>query len=1138
MKISALLENRKHLIEGGNLSIGSHEAQNLDLKVTNRNFMVPKLNELLNAINVEYNKSFKQSLWSPKLLASGEFLSGSSLHFFNVKGIDDETFVAKKPSVGDIDTMVDKTKESNLQQFLTAYTDKQIGPATFLGFQRGNEQFSGLFELQDPPVKIQIDFEFVAFEKDTPTDWARFSHSSSWDDLQAGVKGVFHKWLIQSLTSLTKQNFTLRKMKGRGKLKQEVDEPMTDNMFSFAVSSKEGGGLRAKYEPVLNDKSKPLVVNGLPVMREAPPAGYQQDIGQIFSTILGKRLNAKQAQLLKQKFWSFTGLLEVMNTLLSLEEKQEVLTSFLQKTIGTGAQGMYKNNPDKDISEKTVAINTMLQTLKMPKPPNLNQMLTAYRQAYKMTAADEGIQTSKDIVKSMAKNTLDEAIPSYKRKGIQHIYNPGSSTEMKDIDFINFCKEIAQDGGKFDNVPINLKVDGAGVRFGKTPEGEPFFMTSRVEKPMTKANIGDFEAYGRSQGQTDEQLARTQNYDKALSTIVNAKFMKDIPPDTIVQAEMLFNPMAQQENGGYKFVNIPYDPKKLGKIMTLVPISVKQYSTGETSSNFNKIKQALIKDSTTEIKMINNTLPHKGIDVNNIVNPIVKNSSALLSAVSQRGDTIDKQKAKTILTKARQALSNAIINSPIQGKDQLGKMIEGLVINMPSGTLAKVTSPDMQQKMSAKQLANKTPTSTSNKTAVVAIGSFVGHKGHQELWNYTVNKAKELGGDPYLFIGNAEGKDDPIPPAIKVQTWHKLYPQWASHMSTVIEGGSLMQKIKHELINPQPGKPPRYDNIIIMVGEDRKDMPIANALMKAVNKFAGYEHVKVSLDVTPRGQGISGTALRKMARVYSQGGKEEAMDFWRDAFNGGSFGAKPLPDSWIDHLMKVTLQGMGMQTIKEYIERVKPMIEHATTEQKAKIYKQLNEAKKKYLGEGYLDSIGGLSKERATLLNKLLSTKEYELSDLELLSDEELAHLYNQEHQELDEISFFKTTPQQKNPKPKINDYREYFKQEEPNDDEKVYRSWQQYHDEQERLKSGEIEEARIHQPEYVNLYIASPKDPKIKKKIEVDIPLDRLNAYVRAMLDKYPRLSVDQITYRAAKSEEFPYGKVIEENSDYLEEK
>ena len=978
MKISALFENRKRLlVEGGNLSINGHEAQHLDLKVTKRGYMVPKLNELLYAINSAYYKMYKEALWSNEVLASGEFLSGSSLHFFNVKGISDEVFTQKKPTVGDIDTMVDKTKEPNLQQFLTAYTNKQIGPAVFLGFQRGNEQFSGLFEMQDPPVKVQIDFEFVAFEKNKPTDWARFSHSSSWEDLQAGVKGVFHKWLIQAFTALTRKDFLLRKMVGRGKLRQEQDVPTTDNMYSFAVSSKEGGGLRAKYEPVLDDNGQPLIKDGLPVMTAAPTSGYEQNIGQIFSQILGQRLNPKQAQALQKQFWSFTGLLQVMNTLLSPEEKQQVMQGFLQKTIGPGAQGMYKNNPDKDIAEKTVAINTLLNTLKLPKPAELDQMLDKYRKAYSMTGSEEEAKSSTDVVKSMAKNTLDEAVPSYKRKGIQHIYNPGSSTEMKDADFINFCKEIVHDGGKFAGVPINLKVDGAGIRFGRTPDGEPFFMTSRVETPMTKANIGDFEKYGRSQGQSDEQLARTQNYDKALSTIVNADFMKDIPPDTIVQAEMLFNPMAQQDSGGYKFVNIPYDPKKLGKVMTLVPISVKQYSTGEPSPDAAKIKEALIKDSTPNIKMVNNTLSHKDIDVSKIVNPIVKNAEALLSAVSQRGDSPDKQKAKAILSAARQSLSNAIINSPIPGKDQLGDMIEGLVINMPSGTLAKVTSPDMQQKMADKQAMNKKPTETSNRTkpAVVTIGSFVGHKGHEQLINQTIETAKSVGGDPYIFVSPVTGPDDPIPPADKVKTLQKLYPQYAKNIQVWNPEGSPMKKIEKELVLPANSP---YNKIILLVGDDRyegmknwmdglekrmKD-PVALAKYGGTQNQVDFQTVRTERDPSKGGTGISFTQLRDKLKEPNTT-EQDKLKFWMQAFDTKKLGA-----DWVKHLMDTTAKNMGIQqqAIKEYIQKIKPMLERASPSQKVKIYKQLKEAKE-HLAEMGEPSSNNLANVVAKLIN-------------------------------------------------------------------------------------------------------------------------------------------------------------------------
>jgi hypothetical protein len=119
-------------------------------------------------------------------------------------------------------------------------------------------------------------------------------------------------------------------------------------------------------------------------------------------------------------------------------------------------------------------------------------------------------------------------------------------------------------------------------------------------------------------------------------------------------------------------------------------------------------------------------------------------------------------------------------------------------------------------------------------------------------------------------------------------------------------GGSIMQKIKHELINPLPEKPPRYDNIIIMVGEDQKNMPIANALMKAVNKFAGYEHVKAQLEVTPRGTGMSFTKLRNILKDPNAT-PEQQYSLWSQGFDEAKLGK-----DWILHLMDIARKGMGI----------------------------------------------------------------------------------------------------------------------------------------------------------------------------------------------------------------------------------
>ena len=107
-----------------------------------------------------------------------------------------------------------------------------------------------------------------------------------------------------------------------------------------------------------------------------------------------------------------------------------------------------------------------------------------------------------------------------------------------------------------------------------------------------------------------------------------------------------------------------------------------------------------------------------------------------------------------------------------------------------------------------------------------------------------------------------------------------------------------------------------------MVGEDRASMPIAGALMKAVNKFAGYEHVKVSLEVTPRGTGISGTALRNSLKNDPP---EKALAVWSNAFDVNKLGV-----DWIKHLMDVTRKGMGLKepAVESIINNILNNINH------------------------------------------------------------------------------------------------------------------------------------------------------------------------------------------------------------------
>ena len=554
----------------------------------------------------------------------------------------------------------------------------------------------------------------------------------------------------------------------------------------------------------------------------------------------------------------------------------------------------------------------MLQTLQIQPPADLEQKRQSYKAGYKM--ANEGpIGLDKPVNEAEVKAQF--------RKNMPHL------RDLKPIDFLDLLDEIHDGNGNFklQNIPLNVKVDGFGGRFGKDAEGKPFMATSNTP-PRYKAG---FVQYHQEKGTTDpEILGRAEKFDQLFNEMMNAiklvdsKLGAEFLVNKQVTCEVLFLPFATEtDEGKLKFVGIQYDKFDPGVQLVLVPFRVVDASTGEDIPDAKQVVESLTKlGGQGSVKFISNALVQKeGLDVTEIINPL-ENIEALKQIVSDthgKRDRASLQLRKEVeekLMPVKIALEKAIDTDPnILGKDILGQDYEGIVINSRLGPI-KVTSQKQKdiitQKNAAKAAARVQQPASQNKTAVVAIGSFVGHKGHQELFKFTIDKAKEVAGDPYLFMGNAVGVDDPIPVEDKIKTWKQLYPSYANNISATMQGGSLMQKIKHELINPLPGKPPRYDNIIIMVGEDQAGMNIANALMKAVNKFPGYEHVKVSLEVTPRGTGMSFTKLRNILKT---GDEQTALNMWSDAFNGGNSGAKPLPPQWIKHLMDVSRTGMGIQ---------------------------------------------------------------------------------------------------------------------------------------------------------------------------------------------------------------------------------
>ena len=936
MNLLELFSRPRLLSEGGNLELDNpndpsapYQADEIDLKVHNRTFMVGLLDKLLHDINVAFYKQNKKPLWNPQLLQSKEFLGGSSLHFFDTKGITDKEFAKHKPKVGDIDTQCNKELEPEVEQFLTAYDHKQIGDATLLGFSRGSEQYNALFQLQDLPIKIQIDFEFGKYDEktDMPDEWYRFSHSSEWNDIQAGIKGVFHKYIYRALTSA---HGSIKHQVDVKKTKTNIKPNVADNDLSFAVASGQGGGLSHKYEPYIHTDpatgQKKTHDQGVPYKRLIPSGErkYIQKLDQQFFFFFGAKPEGNDSQLQK----SFLGTLDLINKYITDDSaKENVFRAFLTLCFEPGGQMITKNDPERDQEIKFAAIDNFIQKCKLKNlRPEAIKMGKEYVndfkevQDYKQKNPNE--KQPRAALKRMKAGLNEAEVKAQLRKGMPHLH------DLKAVDFLDLLDELHDGNGKFklENIPLNVKVDGFGGRFGKNAEGKPFMGTSRTEPRYEPG----FVAYHQKKGTTDPDiLDRAQKFDDLFEEMMKAIDLVDskLGPDFLVNkqvtCEVLFLPFATETpEGKLKFVGIHYDKLPTGVQLALVPFHAVEADTGEPVEDPKFINKLLQVGNQGSVMFINNRLTQKqGLDVTEIINPLdnIEELKSIVSSTAGKRDRASLQLRKEVeekLQPIKDKLEQAIIKDPnIIGKDMLGKDYEGIVINSRLGPI-KVTSQEQRNVIQAKQDA-KTNARTErprgeNKTAVVAIGSFVGHVGHEQLFDYTIKKAAQVGGDPYLFIGNAEGKDDPIPPAVKVQTWHKMYPQYANNISTVTQqGGTLMQKIKHELINPLPGKPPRYDNIIIMVGEDQSKMPIAQALMKAVNKFQGYEHVKVHLEATPRGTGMSFTKLRNILKDPNAT-PEQQYALWSKGFD-----EKKLGKEWIMRLMDITRKGMGIQATKE-----------------------------------------------------------------------------------------------------------------------------------------------------------------------------------------------------------------------------
>jgi len=336
---------------GGNVVLGDNAAERIDLKKISRSEIVPILYDSLKKINAAFNKQTGFPMWSEEVLKNRSFLSGSAFHFFDLEKIKDISFTAVKPSVGDIDTQINIMHAPFVKKWLEDNQSETFGDLTLIGYKTSADQYITLWSSEKYQFNVQIDLEQVPFDEDgNPTTWAQFSHSSSWEDIVQGVKGVAHKYLLRAMNAKDLKEVLIRTKTGKEKV-------MTTSELAFSTS-----GLRTKLDAItVNGKQE--YKDGLPVFREMPTSetGFETDLDVIFIAYFGHAPSKDEKQLM----WSFTGLLELIRNHFDQSTKIKIADGFMNTLWGKGAQTLYRDDPEKDLNEKTEMANVMVRELNL-----------------------------------------------------------------------------------------------------------------------------------------------------------------------------------------------------------------------------------------------------------------------------------------------------------------------------------------------------------------------------------------------------------------------------------------------------------------------------------------------------------------------------------------------------------------------------------------------------------------------------------------------------------------------------------------------------------------------------------------------------------------------------------------------------
>lgn len=263
-------------------------------------------------------------------------------------------------------------------------------------------------------------------------------------------------------------------------------------------------------------------------------------------------------------------------------------------------------------------------------------------------------------------------VTSTKRQNMTHL------EAMKDLDFIALCQSL--DSGTLNGLKTVMKVDGLAARFGKDKDGNIFFESAR-SGPVFEP--GTFSIYTMEKGGSNESIERSRHYDNLLLFFKISGVLKDLPNNTKIVCEVLYTPLAQEEDDGFRFVSVKYSKKAITKKLTVLPYYAADATTGERFDDEKSQALFVMITENEEMSLISPMLSMGTIDVSSAIAPALNVSDDELAALGslKHADKPLKAEVRARLSGAKNAMAATILQSEeIHGKYALGEEIEGVVV--------------------------------------------------------------------------------------------------------------------------------------------------------------------------------------------------------------------------------------------------------------------------------------------------------------------------------------------------------------------------------------------------------------------------------------------------------------------------